>query len=146
MPPRAYRLLSFRMRRAYRLRRPDQFRRARREGRTLATPLLLLNIIAGRRRRTRCGFVVSKQIGIAVRRNRAKRRVREAVRLILPRIAPGYDLVFVVRSPGAVDASFTLIQDSVEELLRRAQVLLSEPGPDTATRSTGDAAAHRNQH
>jgi ribonuclease P protein component len=134
------------MRRAYRLRRPDQFRRAKREGRTLATPLLLLNLIAGRRRRVRCGFVVSKQIGIAVQRNRAKRRVREAVRLALPRIAPGYDLVFVVRSSEAIDAPFTLIRDTVEDLLRRAQVWLPEPGPDATVGSTDDAVARRDQH
>ncbi len=110
------------MRRANRLRRPDQFRRARREGRTYSVPLLLLNVVAGRRRRTRCGFVVGKQLGTAVRRNRAKRRVREAVRLALPAIAPGYDLVFVVRGPEVLTAPFPAIQQAVEQLLRRAQL------------------------
>jgi len=115
------------MKRAYRLRRPDQFRRARREGRTLASPLLTLNVVAGRRRRTRCGFVVGKQIGNAVRRNRAKRRVREAVRLLLPLIVPGHDLVFVVRSPALIDAPFARIQADVEQLLRRAKVWAAGP-------------------
>ncbi|NTV62532.1 MAG: ribonuclease P protein component [Oscillochloris sp.] len=110
------------MKRAYRLRRPDQFRRARREGRTFSTPLLLLNVVAGRRKRTRCGFVVGKQIGIAVRRNRAKRRLRETVRLALPQIASGYDIVFVVRSPEIIDLPFVRLQAVVEELLRRAQL------------------------
>lgn len=109
------------MKRAHRLRRPDQFRRARREGRTFVSPLLSLNVVAGRRR-TRCGFVVGKQIGTAVRRNRAKRRVREAVRLAFPSIAPGYDIVFVVRSPELLEASFTSIQAAVEQLLRRARL------------------------
>lgn len=115
------------MRRANRLRRPDQFRRARREGRTYSAPLLLLNVVAGRRRRTRCGFVVGKQLGTAVRRNRAKRRVREAVRLALPAIAPGYDLVFVVRGPDLLDAPFPTIQQAVEQLLRRAQLWRQPP-------------------
>lgn len=110
------------MKRAYRLRRPDQFRRVRRDGRTFSTPLLLLNVLVGRHKRTRCGFVVGKQIGIAVRRNRAKRRLRESVRLVLPHIAPGYDLVFVARSPDIVDMPFLKLQATVEELLRRAQV------------------------
>lgn len=115
------------MRRANRLRRPDQFRRARREGRTYSAPLLLLNVVAGRRRRTRCGFVVGKQLGTAVRRNRAKRRVREAVRLALPAIAPGYDLVFVVRGPELLEAPFPAIQQAVEQLLRRAQLWRQPP-------------------
>ncbi|NTU86139.1 MAG: ribonuclease P protein component [Chloroflexales bacterium] len=110
------------MKRAYRLRRPDQFRRARREGRTVTTPLLTLNVVAGRRRRTRCGFVVTKRLGTAVRRNRAKRRVREAVRLALPAITPGYDLVFVVRGPEVLVAPFPAIRQAVEQLLRRAQL------------------------
>ncbi|MEI7770065.1 MAG: ribonuclease P protein component [Chloroflexales bacterium] len=126
------------MKRAHRLRRPDQFRRARREGRTFSTSLLLLTVVAGRRTRIRCGFVVGKQIGIAVRRNRAKRRIRESVRLALPHIAPGYDLVFVVRSADVVNAPFAAIQETVEGLLRRAQIWRSAPAPGTSVESTGE--------
>lgn len=118
------------MKRVYRLRRPDQFRRARREGRSFVAPLLTLNAVPGRRRRLRCGFVVSKQIGTAVQRNRAKRRVREAVRLALPQITPGYDLVFVVRSPAILTASFQTISKMVEQLLRRAQIWLDDSRPE----------------
>ncbi len=115
------------MKRAYRLRRPEQFRRARREGRTYVTPLLTLNVVVGRRRRTRFGFVVTKQLGSAVRRNRAKRRVREAVRLIIPVITPGYDIVFVVRGPELLVAPFASIGAAVEQLLPRAKLWRDEP-------------------
>jgi ribonuclease P protein component len=130
------------MKRVYRLRRPDQFRRARREGRSFTLPLLTLNVVPGRRRRTRCGFVVGKQIGTAVRRNRAKRRVREAVRLVLPRITPGYDIVFVVRSPELLAASFTTISQAVEQLLRRARIWSDQASPAEIApgRSEGDTA------
>lgn len=121
------------MKRAYRLRRPDQFRRARREGRLFTTALLSLHVVANRRRRTRCGFVVGKHIGGAVERNRAKRRVREAVRLVLPMIAPGYDLVFVVRSPAILDATFSSIQLALEQLLRRAAIWIQPPVPGLHT-------------
>ncbi len=110
------------MKRVYRLRRPDQFRRVRREGRTYTSPHLTLNVAAGRRQRTRCGFVVSKQFGAAVRRNRARRRVREAVRLVLPSIVPGYDLVFVVRGAGVLTLPFSSLQGEIEQLLRRAHL------------------------
>jgi ribonuclease P protein component len=134
------------MKRAYRLRRPDQFRRARREGRTFSSPLLMLNVVVGRRMRTRCGFVVGKQIGIAVRRNRAKRRIRETVRLALPHIAPGYDLVFVVRSADVIKAPFAAIQEAVEGLLRRAQIWRSAPATDTSVESTGEPSIPSHQH
>lgn len=110
------------MKRVYRLRRPDQFRRVRREGRRYTSPHLTLNVAAGRRQRTRCGFVVSKQFGAAVRRNRARRRVREAVRLVLPSIVPGYDLVFVVRGAGVLTLPFSSLQGEIEQLLRRAHL------------------------
>lgn len=130
------------MKRAYRLRRPEQFRRARREGRSFSAPLLTLNVVPGRRRRTRCGFVVGKQIGTAVRRNRAKRRVREAVRLLLPQITPGYDIVFVVRSPDLVTAPFAAIRQLVEQLLRRARIWNEQASPAGLTpgHAEGDTA------
>jgi ribonuclease P protein component len=110
------------MKRAYRLRRPDQFQRVRREGRTWGASLLTLNAAANRRRVSRCGFVAGKRVGKAVERNRARRRVREAVRLVYDQIAPGWDLVFVIRSPALATIEWTQIQATVEQLLRRAGV------------------------
>ena len=110
------------MKRAYRLRRPDQFQRVRREGRNWSSPLLTLNVAASRRRVTRCGFVVGKRVGKAVERNRARRRVREAVRLVYDTIVHGRDLVFVLRSPDLATIEFARLQALVEDLLRRAKV------------------------
>lgn len=111
------------MKRAQRLRRPDQFQRARREGRGWDSPLLTLRVVPSRRRVTRVGFVVGKRIGPAVLRNRAKRRVREVVRLIYERIEPSWDLVFIVRSSAVATVEFTQLQTTVEHLLQRARVL-----------------------
>jgi ribonuclease P protein component len=108
------------MKRAYRLRRPDQFQRVRRDGRHWSTSLLTLNAAKSRRQGSRCGFVVGKRVGKAVERNRARRRVREAVRLIYDRIMPGWDLVFVARSPALATIEFQQVQTTVEQLLRRA--------------------------
>lgn len=108
------------MKRAYRLRRPDQFQRVRREGRSWGASLLLLNSAPSRRKQTRCGFVVAKRLGNAVVRNRAKRRTREAVRLILAHIAPGHDLVFVIRHADVATVPFDRLQATVEQLVRQA--------------------------
>lgn len=110
------------MKRTYRLRSPDQFQRVRRDGRTWDTALLVLNAAPSRRKASRCGFVVTKRIGGAVERNRAKRRTREAVRLCYACVAPGWDLVFIIRSPAVAEAPFNTIQTDVERLLKRAGV------------------------
>jgi ribonuclease P protein component len=110
------------MKRAYRLRKPDQFQRVRRDGKTWGSPLLTLNAASSRRRGTRCGFVVGKRVGKAVDRNRARRRVREAVRIVYDRLALGWDLVFIVRSNAAATVEFSQIQSEIEQLLRRAGV------------------------
>jgi ribonuclease P protein component len=114
------------VKRAYRLRRPDQFRRVQRQGRTVHHQLLRLTVLPSRRARTRCGFVAGKRIGKAVQRNRARRRVREAVRLVLEHIVPGTDLVFVVRSAEVADIPFADLQAVVVRLLQRAAVWQAE--------------------
>ena len=68
---------------------------------------------------SRFGFSVSKRVGGAVVRNRIRRRVREVVRLQLPQIATGYDVVFVARTPVA-QAAYPQIANSVDRLLRLA--------------------------
>ena len=121
------------MKRAYRLRRPDQFQRVRRVGRSWSTPQLTLNAAYGRRKVSRCGFVAGKRLGKAVERNRAKRRVREAVRLAYDQIAPGWDLVFVLRSPELLTVEFGQLQMLVEQLLRRAGAWLEPTTPHSTT-------------
>lgn len=67
---------------------------------------------AARGASARFGFTASKAIGGAVQRNRARRRLKEAVRLAAPKVAaPGYDYVLIARS-GTLQRRFTeLIKD-----------------------------------
>jgi ribonuclease P protein component len=46
---------------------------------------------------TRVGIVAGKRIGNAVQRNKAKRLLREAVRLNRARIADGFEIVLIAR-------------------------------------------------
>ena len=65
----------------------------------------------------RAGFTCSKKVGNAVVRNRAKRRLREAARLLLPRLArPGWDYVFVARQETA-DIGWERLLDDMESAL-----------------------------
>lgn len=84
--------------------------------------LLRLTLAPNRRRHTRCGIVAGKHLGKAVQRNRARRRVREAIRLQFAQIRSGYDLVFYLRSPDILTVPFATLQAAVRQLLRDAQL------------------------
>jgi ribonuclease P protein component len=65
----------------------------------------------------RFGFTASKALGGAVERNRARRRLKEAVRIVAPtHAAPGYDYVLIARA-GTVQRRFTEITKDLERAL-----------------------------
>jgi ribonuclease P protein component len=74
----------------------------------------------------RAGFVVGRRLGKAVTRNRVKRRLREAVRALYPRLAEGMDLVWIARPPLAT-ADYATLAGAVEQVLRRARLLRAGP-------------------
>ncbi len=66
----------------------------------------------------RVGFTCSKKVGNAVARNRAKRRLREIARLVLPEAAqPGWDYVLVGRKDATAERPFTALQDDLKRAL-----------------------------
>ncbi len=67
----------------------------------------------------RQGFTCSKKIGNAVMRNRAKRRLREVARMVLPGLArAGWDYVLVGRPDATVTREFALLLADLETALR----------------------------
>jgi len=68
----------------------------------------------------RVGFTCSKKIGNAVMRNRARRRLREIVRAVLPGLAqPGWDYVLVGRPGATIERDFATLKTDLEGALRQ---------------------------
>lgn len=69
----------------------------------------------------RAGFTATKKVGGAVVRNRAKRRMREAARALLPSFGrPGTDYVFIARGGTATRPWARLLDDVKSALLSLA--------------------------
>ncbi|MBM3934036.1 MAG: ribonuclease P protein component [SAR202 cluster bacterium] len=114
------------MPRERRLTKSSDFGALRAENRSWSDRLLVLRVKRNGLGVSRAGFSVGKRIGNAVTRNRAKRRMREAVRLTP--VQQGWDFVFIARN-GVVEADFKEICSSVESLLKRAGLLARAPAP-----------------
>ena len=79
----------------------------------------------------RMGFTATKKIGNAVIRNRAKRRLREVARALLPEFGlPGYDYVLIARNTTTARNWSDLLDDT-----RKALITLSH-------RATGAKGTH----
>jgi ribonuclease P protein component len=115
------------LQRQYRLKKDVEFKRVRSKGRSWANSLVVLYALRSDQDLTRVGISVSKRIGKAVKRNRVKRLIREVVRLRYPKISQGWDLVFIARRPIA-EATFVEVGTAVEQVIRRAGLLVGMPG------------------
>ena len=81
-----------------------------------------LSLLFVKNRQKRVGFSVSKKVGVAVVRNRTKRRLRECIRPLLPTMRSGL-YVFVAR-PSAADCSFKQLNADVRSLLHKADAIV----------------------
>ncbi len=71
---------------------------------------------------TRFGVSAGRQLGTAVRRNRAKRRLRAALESLRPHVLPGWDAVWIART-GAATATWPEVVRAVANLGHRAGLL-----------------------
>jgi len=94
----------------------------------------------------RVGYTASKKVGNAVRRNRAKRRLREVVRRLLPAQGrPGHDYVLIARNT-STDMPFDQLIRDFSWCLRRLKdsrdkdkdSKTPDKEPEKSQRRTGD--------
>jgi ribonuclease P protein component len=106
-----------------RLKRRAEFLRAASRGRKVAVHGVVLQALdRADGQPARIGFTVTKKIGNAVVRNRTKRRLKEAARLLLnERPVTGHDLVLIGRD-ATRSRPFTDLIDDVRRALAKAGV------------------------
>ena len=100
----------------------NDFRRIYNRGKYFVSPVVVVYVLKNRLGYTRIGITASKKIGNAVKRNRSRRIIKEAVREVLPQMKKGYDYVFVARGKTPYVKS-TDILHSINSLLKKAKAL-----------------------
>ena len=102
------------------LKRRAEFLHAAAQGRKSARPGFVLQVVkTSSESPLRTGFTASRKVGNAVARNRARRRLREAVRLSLAGTSvTGADIVLIARHDTAA-LRFSVLRESFMETLAR---------------------------
>jgi ribonuclease P protein component len=109
------------VKRNFRLTRSTDFKRVRNFGKSFAHPLVVLVKLPLTEDGLRVGVVAGRALGGAVQRNRAKRMLREAMRMLLPGLQAGWDLILIARQP-LLNASLEQIKAALTQLFRRANL------------------------
>lgn len=120
-----------------RLKRRAEFLRVAGAGRKAVTPGLILQVAPHAEAAglpedcaLRVGFTASRKVGIAVERNRARRRLRAAVNEVMTlHAAPGRDYVLVARAATATRPFAALLGD-LKTALRQAGAYREGPAAD----------------
>jgi ribonuclease P protein component len=102
-----------------RLKRRAEFLLAAKTGRKAPMPGMVVQVRArDDSAPVRVGFTVTKKVGNAVVRNRIRRRLREAARMVLEQGAPSADIVLIGRAATRT-RRFTDLQDDLRRALRK---------------------------
>ena len=104
-----------------RLTRVDDFRNAFKRGSRYSTKHLVVNVVSqpSTEAATRFGFVVSKAVGGAVRRNLVKRRLRHISRELVTQLPTSLDVV-VRAQPGAAELPWNRLREEATEAVMAA--------------------------
>lgn len=85
---------------------------------------MVIIAVKGQAAYSRAGIITGKSIGNAVKRNRARRRLRVIISHYLEKTTSPYDFVVIGRSPIS-DSSFQEVQTAIQLLMVRAGMLIN---------------------
>ena len=108
----------------YRLKKRKQFNYIYKHGKSAGSDCLTLVYNFCRLPNIKVGFSASKKVGNSVKRHRALRQMREAVKPLIPNMQRDHNYIFVAKET-ILEKSFTDIKKSCEYVLKKAGLLKS---------------------
>ncbi len=114
------------MKAAVTLKKNHEFRLLYRKGASAVGSGMVLYCRKNRLGHNRLGVTVSVKLGNAVKRNRARRRLREVYRLNSPRLKQGWDIILVARGR-TLTAPWKELNDGFLRLCRKLDLLGDKP-------------------
>ncbi|GAB6153442.1 ribonuclease P protein component [Desulfosporosinus burensis] len=108
------------LQRKFRLRRKSSFKTIFKEGRNYSVKYVAMYLIKGPKR---FGFIASKKVGNSVQRNRARRLMREVIRLHISEIRNDLQIIFIARAR-IKGVSFIEVERCMMNMLKNANTLI----------------------
>ena len=102
-----------------------EFNRAYRRGNSFVDRTVVMYVIKNRYGYTRIGITASKKVGNAVKRNRARRVIRESLRQLNLDMTQSVDIILVARSKTPY-VKQQVVYSQLKELCEKAGILRAE--------------------
>jgi len=103
------------------LRRREDFSAIYKKGKSVGERYVVVFYKRNNLSYNRIAFLASKKVGNSVKRNRARRLMKESFRFLKDNIKTGYDIIFIARTT-INDRSFFDVKKSMYNALRKAKL------------------------
>ena len=114
------------LKRIFRLRKKSSYKAVFADAKNYSVKHVAIYVLKGPKR---FGFIASKKVGNSVQRNRARRLMREVIRLHLSEIKSDIQIIFIARV-GIKGVSYIEVEKTMMNMLKRANERLYEHMPE----------------